>query len=183
MKSLYAMGLMVAVTGCSLSDLGINTDDNNQTNTQTAKVNVKANAISNDNHVVVSSQHETLLKAQLNIKPKTVTGDLPLTLLVFNIQKHAVTLFFRSGMTADLWLVNPDGERLWAWSNTMMFTQAQRQLKLASGMDLTVDFILPKAILSLVNEPGYKLEVKFAGVSIPDPSTTVNQLTVLLKQQ
>ncbi|NMH64127.1 proteinase inhibitor [Shewanella sp. SHSM-M6] len=88
---------------------------------------------------------------------------LKVTLLVTNVQRHAVALRYNSGMTADLWLLDPQGKRLWAWSDDMMFTQALRDTVIQAGGVIKVRFLIPAKALARVKGKGYYLEAYFAG--------------------
>ncbi|MGL5360248.1 MAG: BsuPI-related putative proteinase inhibitor [Shewanella sp.] len=76
---------------------------------------------------------------------------LSVTLSVNNPTPYPVALRYDSGMTADLWLVSRQGQRLWAWSNDMRFTQALRNSRLEAGKTLTVKFVVPsKALMAIL---------------------------------
>ncbi|GIU16011.1 MULTISPECIES: BsuPI-related putative proteinase inhibitor [unclassified Shewanella] len=98
-----------------------------------------------------------LLDAQLIVKNKA-----DITLEYTNNQSYGVPLMFSSGMTADLWLLDPQGKRVWAWSNEMMFTQAIRELVMPAGKTQRVEFKIPADIAVNIGE-GYSLKATFGG--------------------
>ncbi|ABV87728.1 BsuPI-related putative proteinase inhibitor [Shewanella pealeana] len=103
------------------------------------------------------SVSQGLLDAQLVVKSKA-----DITLEYTNNQPYGVPLMFPSGMTADLWLFDPQGNRVWAWSNEMMFTQAIRELVMPAGKTQRVQFEIPANVAMKIGK-GYSLEAIFAG--------------------
>ncbi|WP_299806784.1 BsuPI-related putative proteinase inhibitor [uncultured Shewanella sp.] len=114
------------------------------------------------------SMSQGLLDAQLVVKNKA-----DITLEYTNNQSHGVPLMFPSGMTADLWLLDPQGKRVWAWSNEMMFTQAIRELVMPAGKTQRVKFAIPADVVANIGK-GYSLKVIFAG------RATESQVPVML---
>ncbi|MGI2261023.1 BsuPI-related putative proteinase inhibitor [Shewanella sp. GXUN23E] len=99
---------------------------------------------------------DTLLTGQLQISDKpSARGLTVIQLLISNPQSHGVPMQFNSGMTGDLWLMSAKGERLWAWSDDMMFTQALREVTLASGKTMTVNFDIPAKVMERVRPGDY----------------------------
>jgi hypothetical protein len=74
---------------------------------------------------------------------------------VANTQSHGIDMQFNSGMTADLLLINSQGETVWHWASDRMFTQAIRQVALASGETLDVDFQVPSKVLEQLKGDNY----------------------------
>jgi hypothetical protein len=104
-------------------------------------------------------------------------SDQSLSFQLVNPQPHGVGLQFNSGMTADLWLLSPDGTRLWGWSDEMMFTQALRDVTLASGEAITVDFQLPGHALDMIKGPGYRFKAILKAKAMDDnPLKLVNDV-------
>ncbi|GIU26635.1 proteinase inhibitor [Shewanella schlegeliana] len=100
---------------------------------------------------------EELLDAKL-----VVTSNADITLEYSNNQRYGIPLMFPSGMTADLWLLDPQGKRVWAWSNEMMFTQAIREGVMPAGKTQYVKFKIPADIAAKIGK-GYSLKAIFAG--------------------
>jgi hypothetical protein len=116
----------------------------------------------------------TLLNASLlgsvRVSPKLSSPPTAQSLIfeLVNPQPHPVGLQFNSGMTADLWLLSPDGTRVWGWSDEMMFTQALREVTMASGETITVDFQLPSHALAMIQGPGYRLKAILKAKAMDD---------------
>ncbi|MCE9678815.1 BsuPI-related putative proteinase inhibitor [Shewanella sp. AS1] len=87
---------------------------------------------------------------------------LAVTLTITNPRSVGVAIQYRSGMTADLWLVDPNGKRLWAWSSEMMFTQALRDVVIGANKSVTVKFLVPAKVLAKAPR-GSMLVAKYAG--------------------
>lgn len=100
---------------------------------------------------------EELLDAKLVVN---TSGDI--TLEYTNNQRYGIPLMFPSGMTADLWLLDPQGKRIWAWSNEMMFTQAIREGVMPAGKTQQVKFKIPADIAAKIGK-GFSLKAIFAG--------------------
>lgn len=96
------------------------------------------------------------------------TKDLNLDFTVSNPQAHSVKIQFNSGMTADLLLIDPQGEALWTWSNDMMFTQALRTVSLASGAEMNTHFSVPMTLLKSIKGTGYRFRAVFKGKRLDD---------------
>jgi hypothetical protein len=116
----------------------------------------------------------TVLNASLlgDVRVAAKSSEKPsaqrLSFKLVNPQSHGVGLQFNSGMTADLWLLSPDGTRLWGWSDEMMFTQALRDVTLASGETITVDFQLPSHALAMIQGPGYRFKAILKAKAMDD---------------
>lgn len=105
---------------------------------------------------------KSLFKGELT---STLTDKgLKVTLTVSNPNDYGVPIQYRSGMTADLWVVDADGNRLWAWSNEMMFTQALRDVVIAPHQQVKVNFMIPAAQLAGF-PPGAMLLARYDGVA------------------
>ncbi|GIU52907.1 MULTISPECIES: BsuPI-related putative proteinase inhibitor [Shewanella] len=112
----------------------------------------------------VSTMAETVLVGFLEAKEYTdPTKAMSLMYTATNSQSHSVSLRFNSGMTADLWLYDPKGQKVWSSSQDMMYTQALRDVTLAPAQTIKTRFSVPVAIMEKVSGPGYRFEVKFAG--------------------
>ncbi|MBE7216194.1 BsuPI-related putative proteinase inhibitor [Shewanella benthica] len=101
-----------------------------------------------------------LLSGQLQVSLKT---GFTVSLIITNNQSFAVPIQYRSGMTADLHLLDPQGNKIWAWSDTMMFTQALRDVVIPAGKVIPVRFTLPKDVLAQVKGKGYSLVGIYVG--------------------
>ncbi|MPY24160.1 BsuPI-related putative proteinase inhibitor [Shewanella sp. YLB-07] len=107
-----------------------------------------------------SKMEKGLLSGQLQVSLKT---GFTVSLIITNNQSFAVPIQYRSGMTADLHLLDPQGNKIWAWSDTMMFTQAIRDVVIPAGKVIPVRFSLPKEALAQVKGKGYSLVAIYAG--------------------
>lgn len=97
----------------------------------------------------------------LTVEPSLITQETKR--LVFNITNESsasVQLNFSSGMLADLWLLSPEGKRLWSWSQEMMFMQMQQQKTIVPNQKLTQIFQVPETVLSQINGQGYQWQFK-----------------------
>ncbi len=101
-----------------------------------------------------------IFEGQLTSEPSA--KGLSVRLTIHNPRQHGVAVQYRSGMTADLWLVDAQGKQLWAWSSTMMFTQALRDTVVAADRTFSVNFTIPQAVLSQMPE-GTIMQAKYAG--------------------
>ncbi|BDM64067.1 hypothetical protein NFHSH190041_15190 [Shewanella sp. NFH-SH190041] len=98
------------------------------------------------------------------LSQETVAGQAAkLTLTVTNPTSKRIALEFHSGMVADIWLLDPNGHRIWAWSEGMMFTQAVMQQVWQPGQTMTDHFQVPAKVMAEVNAPGFKWEARFMG--------------------
>ncbi|WP_028767188.1 BsuPI-related putative proteinase inhibitor [Shewanella fidelis] len=104
-----------------------------------------------------SAMQPALFDAELLVSDKA-----NVTLQYTNVQSYGVPLMFRSGMTADLWLFDPQANKVWAWSNEMMFTQAIRETVMPAGKTQKVRFKIPIDVAAKIGK-GYRLEAIFAG--------------------
>lgn len=115
-----------------------------------------------------------LLQGELTVEPFEGTKKpLKATLTVTNNQAYTVGLRFNSGMTADLQLLSHRGQRLWAWSDDMMFTQALRDTQLAPGKQLFARFSIPVNALAKIPADGAILEAKLAGKALESEQVTM----------
>ncbi|MBB1267979.1 proteinase inhibitor [Shewanella sp. SR44-3] len=154
-----------------------------------AALKVSGTLISQEAQAMTQNTVETptVLKASLTgtvkLAPKESTQQAQtLTLTLVNQQQYAVALQYNSGMTADLWLLAPDGTRLWAWSDEMMFTQAIRNVTMASGETLTVEFQLPAHTLANIKGPEYKLKAILKAKAMDDSKLMlVNEVDYLIQ--
>jgi hypothetical protein len=121
--------------------------------------------------IVTPSDNSDGIKAKLIQKGlfegKLIVDSVPgaamkVTLQYTNTQTYGVPLLFNSGMTADLWLFNSAGKKVWAWSNEMMFTQALRETVMPAGKTQNVKFSIAADVASSI-EKGYYLQAIFSG--------------------
>ncbi|MGS0826660.1 BsuPI-related putative proteinase inhibitor [Shewanella sp. 0m-8] len=109
----------------------------------------------------VPTKEKSMSKGLLDAK-LLVNDKANVTLQYTNNQRYGVPLMFISGMTADLWLLDPSGHRVWAWSNEMMFTQALRETVMPAGKTQNVKFTIPASVAAKITK-GYSLKALFAG--------------------
>lgn len=131
---------------------------------------------------------------QKQVEPKAVmqtgllTGELQVTpdnglsvlLSITNNQAYGVLIQYRSGMTADLHILDPQGEKVWAWSDDMMFTQALRDTSIASGQMIKVNFTVPESVLGNLKGRGYSLVAKYVGHATESKQVAMTDVTVSL---
>nr|WP_275658952.1 BsuPI-related putative proteinase inhibitor [Shewanella sp. Isolate11] len=106
---------------------------------------------------------DSIFVGELTTEPSA--KGLTVRLTITNPQPHGVSVQYRSGMTADLWLVDSRGARLWAWSSEMMFTQALRNMIIAADKTFTVTFVIPQAVLNKTSQ-GTMMQAKYAGIAL-----------------
>ncbi|WP_299794474.1 BsuPI-related putative proteinase inhibitor [uncultured Shewanella sp.] len=107
-------------------------------------------------------------------------NGLSVTLLITNTQKYGVPIQYRSGKTADLHLLAPDGNRIWAWSDDMMFTQALRDVSIASGEVIRVGFEVPEKVLQRLKGRGYSLVASYAGRATESERAAMSDVSLSL---
>jgi hypothetical protein len=90
---------------------------------------------------------------------------------VTNTQSHSIDMQFNSGMTADLLLINSEGDTIWHWASDRMFTQAIRQVRLASGETIDVDFQVPSKVLEQVKGDNYLWRAELKAKPMDDSDT------------
>ena len=110
----------------------------------------------------------------------SVDNGLLVSLKITNNQSYAIPIEYRSGMTADLLLLDPMGNKIWAWSNEMMFTQAIRHTVLQVGKPITVKFKIPAATMKQVKGSGFKLKAIYAGHATESKSVAMGDVTLSL---
>lgn len=130
----------------------------------------------------MQTMDESLLHAKLEISPYYQDAkSMAVELIVTNSSSVGVDLQFNSGMQADLWLIDPKGQKVWAWSDDMMFTQAIKHIRIGVGKSLKSKFNVPSDILSKVDKRGFTLQPKFKGRSLETNSPIVNDISVELR--
>lgn len=102
------------------------------------------------------------------------------TLLITNTQTFGVPVQYRSGMTADVKLVDPQGKKVWAWSDDMMFTQAIRDEVIPAGKVNPVRFNLPQTVVAQVNKKGYQLIATYKGQLTESKGVAMADVTLSL---
>lgn len=184
MKTLWCIPLSVLViTGCSQG----HSDVNSQVDAVKPKEQVQVTAT----EIQASSIHKldlSAVKQESKMQQGVLSGELQVsvqagfmvTLLITNNQSYGVPIQYRSGMTADLRLLDPQGQKLWAWSDTMMFTQAIRDVVIPAGKVTPVRFKLPKEVLSQVKSKGYSLEATFAGHATETSTRAMSEVRLSL---
>ena len=174
-KIFGAMSLWVLI-GCAGT---VNSDVNAE--------HVKTDANSNQTIKVSAGEpmqvmSQAVLNGHLDVVPFYQNAkSMPVSLTVTNQAEHGVDIQFNSGMTADLWLLNPSGVKIWAWSETMMFTQALRQVRIGAGKSLKANFNVPAEVLAKINTNGYRLQAKFVGKVQESDLPSMNDIIVELQ--
>ncbi|UJF20733.1 BsuPI-related putative proteinase inhibitor [Shewanella sp. OMA3-2] len=170
-KILGAISLMTII-GCTG---GVNSDVHaKHVNQLNAKVVLTAGG-------EIQTMQEALLDAKLAISPFYQDAkSMAVELTVTNSNSVGVDLQFNSGMQADLWLLDPKGQKVWAWSDDMMFTQAIKQIRIGAGKSFKSQFNVPSAILAGVNKPGFTLQPKFKGLASESRLPVINAISVEL---
>ncbi|WP_434951789.1 BsuPI-related putative proteinase inhibitor [Shewanella sp. HL-SH4] len=170
-KVLGAISLL-ALIGCTG---GVNSDV--QAN-HAKQINKKAILTAGNEMQTVN---ESLLHAKLEISPYYQDAkSMAVELIVTNRGSMGVDLQFNSGMQADLWLLDPKNQKVWAWSDDMMFTQAIKHIRIGAGKSLKSKFNIPSDILEQVNKGGFTLQPKFKGLVSESSSPVVNVISVEL---
>lgn len=119
-------------------------------------------------------EQETLLSGHLKVAEKhDKNGNLAVVLTVHNPQNQALQLEFRSGMSADLILL--DNEKpIWKWSSDMMFSQAINHKAMKAGESTEYSFAIPKAKLENLKAKEYALRAEFKGIATEMKGVTIN---------
>ncbi|WP_144207229.1 BsuPI-related putative proteinase inhibitor [Shewanella donghaensis] len=156
--------LSILMVGCSATSADVTAEAQQTTVNQVVKA---------DKTIMlgagVSTMAHTLLTGQLDAEPYTdSTKAMSLTFTATNTHSETVRIRFNSGMTADLWLYDQKGQKVWSSSQDMMYTQALRDVTLAPTKSIVSRFSVPAAVMGKVNGSGYRFEVKFAGKSSDD---------------
>lgn len=163
---LHKVGLGLVV----LSALGCSQSVTSHSSVAVAEM-TKAESATVSSAIITPINKSNNMKAKLNAKGlfdgklivNRVSGSaMKVTLHYTNNQSHGVPLIFRSGMTADLWLFNSAGKKVWAWSNEMMFTQALRETVMAAGNTQNVSFSITADVASAIEKGDY-LQAIFSG--------------------
>ncbi len=118
-----------------------------------------------------------LLTGELQVTPD---NGLSVLLSITNNQAYGVLIQYRSGMTADIQIRDPQGEKVWAWSDDMMFTQALRDTSIASGQMIKQQFTVPESVLSQLKGRGYSLVATYVGHATESKQVAMTDVTVLL---
>lgn len=90
---------------------------------------------------------------------------------VANTQSHSIDMQFNSGMTADLLLINSQGDTIWHWASDRMFTQAIRHVRLGRGETLDVDFQVPSKVLEQLKGDNYLWRAELKAKPMDDSGT------------
>ena len=162
MLSRTALAMVIlAVTGCSQSNSSVG-----EVTDMTKKNNVKASPIivtpvKSDDETRAKLAQKGLFEGKLMVEHNTGSA-MNVTLQYTNSQSYGVPLMFNSGMTADLWLFDATGKKVWAWSNEMMFTQALRETVMPAGKIQNVKFRIADGIAATIGK-GFYLQAIFSG--------------------
>ncbi|MCL1048143.1 BsuPI-related putative proteinase inhibitor [Shewanella abyssi] len=179
---LYKAGLglvVLSALGCSqgIDTSAVENADMTKSNNSSAKVTPVIVTPADKSDVKAKLSQQGLFDAKLIVE-QTAAQPMKVTLQYTNNQSHGVPLMFNSGMTADLWLMDATGNKVWAWSNEMMFTQAIRETVMPAGKTQNVKFSIAADVASSVGK-GYYLKAIFAGRATE--SKTPAMATVLYK--
>lgn len=175
MKSILLLPLLLVSVGCSQSTESSTSEPiTKMTQTSDAPIERQANTLamvkgqtgdaapSHGQPTEPEMTQQSLFKGELT--SLATDKGLKVLLTVSNPHQYGVPIQYRSGMTADLWVINAKGKRLWAWSNEMMFTQALRDVIIAPNQQVKASFIIPAADLATFPEDA-KLVARYAGVA------------------
>ncbi|MCE9787079.1 BsuPI-related putative proteinase inhibitor [Shewanella chilikensis] len=103
---------------------------------------------------------------------------LQVMLEIHNPKEYPIGIRFNSGMTADLWLLDDKEQRVWAWSDEMMFTQAIRDTSIKPGQTLKVMFKVPAKTLERIGPEGYSFQARFEGKPLESSVAAMAMLEV-----
>ncbi len=159
-KTALAM-VILAATGCSQSNSSAG-----EVSDMTKKSNVKASPtvvspVKKDDETRAKLAQKGLFEGKLIVEHNNGSA-MNVTLQYTNTQSYGVPLMFNSGMTADLWLFDSAGKKVWAWSNEMMFTQALRETVMPAGKTQNVKFRIADGIAAKIGK-GFYLQAIFSG--------------------
>ena len=159
-KTALAM-VILAATGCSQSNSSVGevTDMSEKSNAEVAPLVVTP--IKSDAETRAKLAQKGLFEGKLIVQHNTGSA-MNVTLQYTNSQSYGVPLMFNSGMTADLWLFDSTGKKVWAWSNEMMFTQALRETVMPAGKIQNVKFRIADGIAATIGK-GFYLQAIFSG--------------------
>ncbi|ACA86890.1 BsuPI-related putative proteinase inhibitor [Shewanella woodyi] len=186
---LLASLAIVSLTACSQSNLDNKLDSVAKTQPVEAdmpkeqKVKVVVLAKDDVDITKLQKQHaegkmtKGLLTGELDA---TLDNGLLVSLKILNNQPYGVPIQYRSGMTADLQLLDPMGDKVWAWSNEMMFTQAIRDTVIPSGKEMTVKFKIPQTVMSQLKGKGYTIKAIYAGQAIESKELAMGDISLSL---
>lgn len=119
-----------------------------------------------------------LLEGKLTFAEVVNKQPLQAMLEIRNPSEYVVGIRFNSGMTADLWLVDDKEQRVWAWSDEMMFTQAIRDSSIKPGQTLKVMFKVPAKTLERIGPEGYSFQARFEGKPLESKLAAMAMLEV-----
>lgn len=186
---LLASLAIVSLTACSQSNLDNKLDSVAETQPVEADMpkeqKVKVVVLAKDDVDITKLQkHHSegkmtkgLLTGELDV---TLDNGLLVSLKILNNQSYGVPIQYRSGMTADLQLLDPMGDKIWAWSNEMMFTQAIRDTVIPSGKETTVKFKIPQTVMSQLKGKGYTIKAIYAGQAIESKELAMGDISLSL---
>ncbi|WP_226684369.1 BsuPI-related putative proteinase inhibitor [Shewanella indica] len=119
-----------------------------------------------------------LFEGKLTFSDVVDKQPLQVMLEIHNPKAYAIGIRFNSGMTADLWLVDDKEQRVWAWSDEMMFTQAIRDTSVKPGQTLKVMFKVPAKALERIGPEGYSFQARFEGKPLESSMAAMAMLEV-----
>ncbi|MCL1095214.1 BsuPI-related putative proteinase inhibitor [Shewanella kaireitica] len=159
-KTALAM-VILAVTGCSQSNSNVG-----EVTDMTKNNNVKASPavvtpVKSDAETRAKLAQKGLFEGKLIVEDNFGSA-MNVTLQYRNTQSYGVPLMFNSGMTADLWLFDSAGRKVWAWSNEMMFTQALRETVMPAGKTQNVKFRIGADVAKEIGK-GFYFKAIFSG--------------------
>ncbi|MCL1125134.1 BsuPI-related putative proteinase inhibitor [Shewanella surugensis] len=126
----------------------------------------------------MSEKKQSLLTGELILPPHIGKNTaLTVVLTVSNPQSYGVPLLFSSGKSGDLLIYNDKGQKIWTWSEQMMFTQALREKVLGAGESIKVRFAVPAKLISELWGSDYTLQATFAGKATESKGQVMNKVT------
>ena len=152
--------LIVSALGCSQGN-GKAGEVNAMPVNDNAKVEPVATLVAKNEQLQDKLAKKGLFEGELLLEPSTAKA-MDVTLRYTNTQSYGVPIMFNSGMTADLWLINANGTKVWAWSNEMMFTQAIRETVMPAGKTQQVKFRIAADVAATIGK-GFYLKAIFSG--------------------
>ena len=153
--------LSMLVIGCYTSNIDIN--DEGKVAAPQVEVVGKSITLGMER----TSRAHTLLTGMLEAAPYTDRAKpMLITFTATNTQSEPVNIRFNSSMTAELLLIDKEGENLWSSSQDMMYAQALRDVTLEPGEAIVTNFSVPATTMNAVNAAGYRFGVKFAGQAV-----------------
>lgn len=141
-------------------------------------VSVSKPDVGNKLALPINEKQQSVLRGELTL-PANIENNSALTVIltVSNPQYYGVPLLFSSGKSGDLFIFNDKGQKIWTWSEQMMFTQALREKVLGAGDNIKVKFAVPAKLIAELWGSDYTLQATFAGKAAESKSPVMNKVT------